>query len=169
MQQSELSIKPLNHEAFKDFGDVIETDNQTAIEINNGNTKRFHDLAKIDVIEDGGRPLISIFRSKSFKFPINIKMMERHPLSSQAFIPFSVVPFLVVVANSREKLAPSDLHVFMTNGLQGVNYHRGIWHHPLIALRKESDFMVVDRGGDGENCEEYWFDESHKILVIDNN
>ncbi|VVE80308.1 Ureidoglycolate lyase [Pandoraea sputorum] len=35
-----------------------------------------------------------------------------------------------------------------------MNYARGVWHHPLLALDEVSDFVVVDRGGDGHNCDE---------------
>ncbi|WP_170836170.1 ureidoglycolate lyase, partial [Pandoraea sp. ISTKB] len=29
-----------------------------------------------------------------------------------------------------------------------------VWHHPLLALHEVSDFVVVDRGGEGHNCDE---------------
>lgn len=48
---------------------------------------------------------------------------------------------------------------------QGVIYHRGVWHHPLIALAAVSDFIVVDRGGAGENCDEYCFPEDEEIVL----
>jgi ureidoglycolate lyase len=41
-----------------------------------------------------------------------------------------------------------------------VNYAKGVWHHPLIALDVRSDFIVVDRGGDGHNCDERTLPES---------
>ena len=165
MQQIELKIESLEYQAFKDFGDVIETENRWLKYINNGMAKRFHDLSEIDVLEDEGRPLINIFRSKCSNYPIRIKMMERHPLSSQAFIPLSPIPFLIVVAAESKSISADNLRVFLTNGQQGVNYKRGTWHHPLIALQKESDFLVVDRGGKGKNCEEFWFDDESKIVV----
>ena len=28
-----------------------------------------------------------------------------------------------------------------------MNYARGTWHHPLLALQAVRDFLVVDRGG----------------------
>ncbi|WP_174990570.1 ureidoglycolate lyase, partial [Pandoraea captiosa] len=40
------------------------------------------------------------------------------------------------------------------------------WHHPLLALHEVSDFIVVDRGGDGHNCDEldlpstYWLTQA---------
>jgi ureidoglycolate lyase len=35
-----------------------------------------------------------------------------------------------------------------------------VWHHPLIALGGVSDFIVVDRGGDGLNLNEQDLAES---------
>ena len=35
-----------------------------------------------------------------------------------------------------------------------MNYARGVWHHPLIVLDREGDFIVVDRGGSQPNCDE---------------
>ena len=165
MQEIELKIESLESYSFKAFGDVIETENRSLKYINNGMATRFHDLAEIDVLEDEGRPLINIFRSKCSSFPVRIKMMERHPLSSQAFMPLSSIPFLIIVAQESSIISVEELRVFISNGQQGVNYRRGVWHHPLIALLNESDFLVVDRGGMGVNCEEFWFDNEYNIVV----
>ena len=169
MQEIELKIESLESYSFKAFGDVIETENRSLKYINNGMATRFHDLAEIDVLEDEGRPLINIFRSKCSSFPVRIKMMERHPLSSQAFMPLSSIPFLIIVAQESNSISAEDLRVFISNGRQGVNYRRGVWHHPLIALKKESDFLIVDRGGKGKNCEEFWFENEYKIVVKSSN
>ena len=52
----------------------------------------------------------------------------------------------------------STLRAFRATGKQGVNYHRGVWHHPLLVLIPDHEFLVADRGGPGENCDEVWFD-----------
>lgn len=148
-----LRIEPLTIEAFEPFGDVIEPDNAREIRlINGGTTTRFHDLAPVDVSAEGGRPLVSIFRGKPFAFPVAISMMERHPLGSQAFMPLSARPFLVAVAPD-DKGRPGTPRVFLGQG-RGVAYNRNTWHHPLLALEDVSEFLVVDRGGEGVNLEE---------------
>jgi len=43
--------------------------------------------------------------------------------------------------------------VFLASPHQGVNYHKGTWHHYCLALHQISDFIVVDRGGVGDNCD----------------
>ncbi|EAU39947.1 ureidoglycolate hydrolase protein [Fulvimarina pelagi HTCC2506] len=150
----ELKTTPLSADAFRPFGEVIETDNASEIRlINKGTTTRFHDIAPVDVSAEGGHPLISIFRGKPFDFPIRIEMMERHPLGSQAFMPLSARPYLIVVAHD-ESGAPGEPVAFLAAPGQGISYHRNVWHHPLLALEEVSDFLVVDRGGKGDNLEE---------------
>ncbi len=154
-----LAIEPLTRAAFEPFGDVIELDGAKQIPINLGTTIRFHDLCKVDVTDEGGRTLVNLFRGQPRVLPFEVKMMERHPLGSQAFIPLDERPYLVVVAPAGE-LDESQIRAFVTRGWQGVNYAKGVWHHPLIALDKVSDFIVVDRGGDGLNLNEQDLRES---------
>lgn len=145
--------KTLTRENFAPFGDVIEvSDKAKNFSINDGFTQRYHDLAQVDVTENNGRTLINIFRSTPLGQPVSIKMMERHPLSSQAFIPMGAQPYLVVVAPKGE-LDITKIEVFLASANQGVNYHKGTWHHYCLALHQVSDFIVVDRGGAGENCD----------------
>ena len=120
--------------------------------INEGFTQRYHDLADVDVTQENGRTLINIFRSTPLEQPVSIKMMERHPLSSQAFIPMGPQPFLVVVAPKGE-MDITKIEVFLASSHQGVNYHKGTWHHYCLALHQVSVFIVVDRGGAGDNCD----------------
>ena len=148
-----LTIEPLTREAFAPFGDVIELEGARQIPINLGTTIRYHDLARVDVTEAGGRPLVNLFRAQPRVLPFEVTMLERHPLGSQAFVPLTDKPYLVVVAPAGE-LDPQAVRAFVTHGWQGVNYAKGVWHHPLIALDVVSDFLVVDRGGEGHNCDE---------------
>lgn len=161
----ELQPQPLTQEAFAPFGDVIETEGARSFLINDGMCERFDDLAAVDVLEAGGRPLISIFRCKPWPLPLTVRLLERHPLSSQAFIPLSADPFLVVVAPPGEAVAPEQVRAFVTNGRQGVNYHRGVWHHPLVAMGKEADFLIVDRGAQDEDCDFVHFEGSTQPVV----
>ncbi|MER0236978.1 ureidoglycolate lyase [Fulvimarina sp. MAC8] len=158
-----LTPIPLTADAFRSFGEVIETDNASEIRlINKGTTTRFHDIAPVDVAAEGGHTLISIFRGKPFDFPVKIVMMERHPLGSQAFMPLSERPYLVVVAPD-ESGKPGEPVAFLAAPGQGVSYHRNVWHHPLLSLQDVSDFLVVDRGGEGENLEEADYETAFEI------
>ena len=149
-----ITPKVLSASAFVPYGDVIELASaKEERAINDGNTIRYHDLAQLSLDKDGGTPLVNIFRSKPVSLPITLKAMEYHPLSSQAFYPLSNHPYLVVVA-PKGCFDESKIEVFLANANQGVNYHPGTWHHYSLALKSTSDFLVIDRGGPEENCEE---------------
>lgn len=153
-----LEIHPLSKEAFAPFGDVIEVEGSDHFLINNGSTERYHDLAKVESVGENARTLINIFRATPLNYPLNIKLVERHPLGSQAFIPMGDQDYLVVVAKAGENVTPADLVAFRASSRQGVNYHMGTWHHPVLALNTVTDFLVVDRGGEGQNCDELYLD-----------
>lgn len=166
--QIQLDIAPLTREAFEPFGDVIETEGAKHFTINNGNTERYHDLARVDVSPEvgHGRTLINIFAAQPLVYPLDVKMVERHPLGSQAFIPLEGRPYLVLVAEaSDEPVNPAALRAFLAQGNQGVNYLKGTWHHPVLALNEAQNFLVVDRGGEGNNCDEFYFGEDVEIVL----
>jgi len=155
-----LTPTVLTPEAFAPYGDVISSETaadaaRSVIGINYGQTTRFHDLAAVDTGQQGGRTGISLFRTTPLALPIRVQIMECHPVGSQAFIPLSGHPYLVVVAPSKisDPTQPDwdQLTAFMARPGQGVNYHPGTWHHYSLALDGESDFLVIDRIADGED------------------
>ena len=149
-----IKAEPLTATAFAPFGEVIETAAHVPRLINAGTAERFDDLAPVDVLANGGRPLISIFKATPRPLPFTVTALERHPLSSQAFYPLDRLPFLVVVAGSLRAPWESRIRVFRASGHQGVSYRRNTWHHALLAIGQTSHFLVIDRGGLGENCDE---------------
>ncbi len=160
----DLSPLPLTADAFAQFGDVIEaSDRAEQIPINYGYTTRFNDLAGIDVGDGGGHAIVSLFRAVPLAPPL-LKIVERHPLGSQAFMPLSGRPYLVAVAPVGEFDA-TKLVVFRAGSGQGVNYAKGVWHHFLLALEGESDFLVIDREGPGENLDEVELSPADQVMV----
>lgn len=161
-----LTIEPLSKAAFAPFGDVIETEGSDYFMINNGSTRRYHKLASVETAEPQDQAIISIFSAQAPDMPVSIRMLERHPLGSQAFVPLLGNPFLVVVAPAGDAPVPGLVRAFLSNGRQGVNYHRGVWHHPVLTIEKRDDFLVVDRSGSGHNCDEHFF-RDEEILLLD--
>jgi ureidoglycolate lyase len=157
-----ITARPLTRENFAPFGDVIETEGAHHYPINNGKCERFHDLARVEAAGPNARVLISIFKGTPYAFPLKLTMVERHPLGSQAFIPLSPRPFLVIVCQDAED-GPGDPHAFLTKPGQGVNYPRNRWHGVLTPIGENQDFVVVDRGGDGKNLEEFHFPQPYEI------
>lgn len=155
---NKIQIQPLTAENFKPFGDVLMTKGNDFFYINEKHTERYHDLAEI---QSDAKVGMSIFKNiKASQFPIEISMLERHPLGSQAFVTMHGQKFVIVVAESLDKDTPdlNKIKAFITNGNQGVNYHAGTWHHPLITLEAPSEFIVVDRIGGSQNCDVYPFE-----------
>ncbi|WP_288131068.1 ureidoglycolate lyase [Microbulbifer sp.] len=154
----ELKAQPLTAEAFAPYGDVIDSRNADSFSINGGKAQRYHDLVQIETLGEEARPLVSIFISEPVELPLELSYLERHPLGSQAFIPMHEERFVIVVAPKGETIDPKDVRAFITDGRQGVNYRAGLWHGVQSVIERKGEFVVVDRGGKGKNCDEYPMD-----------
>ena len=159
-----IVAEPLTREAFAPFGDVIDADGPIRYPVNGGRAERIHDQARVEATGPNARVIISVFRGTPYAFPLRLEMVERHPFGSQAFVPLSQNPFLVVVCHDTGG-RPDRPRAFLTHPGQGVNYPRNTWHGVLTPIGAPQDFLVVDRGGDGPNVEEFHFDEPFEILL----
>jgi ureidoglycolate lyase len=156
----EIRTEPLTAAGFAPYGDVLDVSGEPDKLINQGLCGRYHDRAKL--VYDGGRAGISLFDAVPRSLPYQLAMMERHPLGSQAFLPLSADPFLVVVAPD-DGGRPGRPVAFLSEPYVGVNYHANVWHGVLTPLSAPGRFAVIDRIGPGANLEEYWFDEAYVI------
>jgi len=155
-----LQPQPLTSERFAPYGDVIESVVDRMAAMNAARFERFDDLCAIDMKNDG-RVAVSIARCRvATRLPYRFDMVERHPLGSQAFVPLTPCVMMVVVAPAEESVEAADLRAFVTNGRQGINYHRGTWHMPLIAFDAGQDFLIIDRAADVPNCDQHTLDEA---------
>jgi ureidoglycolate lyase len=157
-----IAVEPLARDSFAPFGQVIEIAGAGHYPINNGMTERYHDLARIELGGVDPRPLLSLVRSQSYALPLTLRMVERHPFGSQAFYPLSPHPFLVVVALD-DHGTPQVPRAFRTAPGQGINIAMNTWHGVLTPLEAAADFLVVDRGGEGNNLEEFFFGTPYLI------
>lgn len=147
-----LRAQPLTPAAFAPFGQVLDTQGDPTKWINQGFCGRWHDLAEIDLTS--GQAGISIFVAEPRALPYTLDLLERHPEGSQAFLPMTEHPFLVIVAPD-DGGAPGAPRAFLTQPGQGINLNRGTWHGVLTPLYAPGRFAVVDRIGPGANLEEY--------------
>lgn len=154
----QIKTEPLTAEAFAPFGDVLDATGDFRL-INAGMCHRHHDRAALD-FGDHGQAGISIFNAVPRSLPYEFNLIERHPDGSQAFLPMSEHPFLVIVAESPDAVP----RAFVTNGQQGINLHRGTWHGVLTPLHAPGVFAVVDRIGQTPNLDEFHFDESWLVI-----
>ena len=147
-----LVAEPLTAEAFEPFGTVIEARGEPTRLINGGLCGRYHDLCAPDVAD--GRVGLSVFDAKPRALPYRLDLLERHPLGSQAFVPMHDEPFLVTVAPDEDG-APGRPLAFLTNGAQGIQIARGVWHGVLTPLAAPAVFAVIDYCGDEPNLQEH--------------
>jgi len=160
----ELTPEPLTAEAFAQFGSVIEaSDDAVKLAINQGHAIRYDALAEIDVEDERGAGVISLFRARPLE-ELVLRTFERHPLGSQSFVPLSGRPYLVAVAPAGD-FDVAKVRIFRAEAHQGVHYRKGVWHHFLLVLDATSDFLVIDRAGPGDNCEEIALAPGDEIRV----
>ena len=161
----EKIFKPtkINRKNFNPYGDLISSDDIDYIDINAGYAKRFDNLANIDTLNGGGKTIVSIFSALKRTFPMKIDMMEKHPLGSQAFIPMKETTFLSFVAPPGESPEISKIQSFIVPPKTGINYKPGIWHFPLIST-EDTNFLVIDRKGNGNNLVIHKFEKENIIL-----
>ncbi len=152
----QITSEPLTQAAFAPFGDVLDATGDHRL-INAGLCRRHHDRAQLDFGDATAG--ISIFKAEPRSLPYAFDLIERHPDGSQAFLPMSQHPFLVIVSRG-----PSDTpRAFLTNGAQGINLHRGTWHGVLTPLHAPGLFAVVDRIGPTPNLEEYHYPKAFTV------
>lgn len=158
MKSIRLNFQPLTDVDFAPFGKVIQKQGQLPEEINYGQTKKYARLARIDVSDDHGHAAVHIYRSRPISLPFKIEFMEYHPLGSQTFMPLHKRPFPIVVAPPAEHLDVESIQGFVTNGKQGIHLHKGVWHHYQLSLDEASEYLVIDRQGEGNNTVEQHLD-----------
>ena len=168
MKTLSLKAEPLTKEAFAPYGDVIETEGARHFGMNDDGMERFYDLANVDVDHaEGGKVVISMtVCNKIDSMPYEMYCIERHPRGSQAFIPMTDSPLIVAVAEPSEKVDITKIKAFVSNGKQGINYNKNVWHMPTICLDKDQRFIIIDRGGKGDNCDLVDLSESKIIISL---
>lgn len=158
----ELRTRPLTQTVFAPFGDVLDASGAPDKIINQGMCGRFHDRANLD-FGPQGRAGISIFKAQLRSFPYTLDLVERHPEGSQAFVPMSQDPFLVIVAKDLDGV-PDTPRAFLTDGTQAINFHRNTWHGVLTPLSGSGLFAVIDRIGTTPNLQEYWLPTQYVVV-----
>lgn len=157
----------LTPEGFAAFGDVVSAGLKAGSSANQGTAVRFDWCAELFNGRDAARPNLAVFRSAPQKLPFTVRLLERHPFSSQAFLPMVCGRFLIMVAPDLSGVPDaSRLRVFVCGPGQGINYHVGVWHHPIVALDVPAEFAMLSwEDGTPQDCVEHHFDAPLQVSV----
>lgn len=159
-------VEPLTTEGFAPFGQVVSAGAGAGSAANQGTAVRYNWAAALQNLRPGAKPNLAVFRSVARTLPLELKLLERHPHSTQAFLPLVVGEMLVCVAPNAADGAPdlAQLRAFVGQAGQGVNYNAGVWHHPIVALHRDADLaMLAWEDGSTGDCEEHWFAEAVEV------
>ncbi|KAJ2833940.1 Allantoicase [Coemansia furcata] len=174
-----ITIEPLTIESFKPYGDVIQLEgNKNVVLANQGTAKRVNYVAKLENLRDASGPALQNARPNMCIFSsaprptvggrFEVKLLERHPYSSQVFMPIfqhgvrnsnpDEPCYLVIVAEngSDDKPDLSTIRAFAANSTQGINYKANSWHSPMVTIGQRVNFVVLvwENGVALQDCDE---------------
>lgn len=167
-----IRTEPLTKEAFAPYGWVISGDRGDVVgkPANQGTAKRFNWLGAVEDLRPGKSRLnLCLFRcSPRIAWPLRVEILERHPMTTQVIVPMNADRYVVLVGRRTETDAPdlASLRAFVATAREGVAYHPGTWHHPLLALDRETDFtsLVWEDEGPGD-CDLVTIPEADRPLL----
>ena len=146
-----IPVVPLEAEAFLPFGQVIQAYKNLPKGIkvtsaNGGTANKYHKLSLLKAFypsDAGATAGISVYRCQALEDVVDgtiaLKTLERHPYTSQAFIPMGSgdgeglndpgCSYLVVVAHDGPDDQPDTqtLKAFLASSAQGIAYNPGVW------------------------------------------
>ena len=146
----QLTCLPLDAAGFGPYGTVVDTVGAQVELINDGTTRRYSDLARVDLLGPGRDPVLGIYQASARRLPLRLLRLERHAQASQVFMPLGQHRFIIVVAPGDQEPVWSSISAFLSSPGQGVCLRRGCWHHGLVALGEGDCFLVIE-GGDYRN------------------
>lgn len=195
-----IRCKPLTSEGFAPYGNVIqawkrdEVPKGVKVVVNDQfKVTRFCDLAPITEsypAEANASTNISVFRAtpreglhRGKPFPVHF--LERHPFTEQTFMPMGLgswegkgeeslpggCAYVTIVAQDKGgKPDPSTVEAFFCETNQGINYHAGVWHHPMLVVGGAVDLACVETQihptNDVRDCELLEYKEPIAIVDI---
>lgn len=151
-----LVPEPLTAAAYARYGSVLMASprGEPGASANLGLALRYDDVARCENRRPAAALQTKVFRSRPVPLERRpLGLLEKHPHSTQYFIPMNASRYLAVVALGGDEPDLRTLAAFVAEGAQGISYAPGVWHHPMLALDKETDFVVlVHEDGTGEDC-----------------
>jgi ureidoglycolate lyase len=164
-----LTSTAITPEAYQPYGDLLSADRDDVAsrEANQGTAARKND--QIAVVHDrpSARANFASFRcAPRTEWPMPIVLLEKHPHSTQTFVPMNASRYVAVVALGGAAPDLATLRAFVVPGGSAVSYRPGVWHHPMIALDQVTDFacLVWEDGTAGDALEHPLLGDERPIL-----
>ena len=161
-----LTAQALTPEAMQPYGWMLDVDqafaNHSARAINAGTSRRADVPGPLTLTGEGGRGMACVFRAQGQPGRGPWRVLERHRLGSQTFVPMAaphkaltergqaIGLLLLALGDSQPEWA--SLRAFWFSAQQAFTLKPGTWHHPLIALM-DFDFCVIERVAAEVDCE----------------
>ncbi len=153
-----LHSQPITSEGFKPYGSLLSSVGSVGVSVNENRGMRFDTAANLVHTTQTSQPKLALYKIEASKWPVDVRILERHSRTAQLFLPMMGGVFLVVVARALDSGGPaiSSLAAFTCAPDQGIVYAPGIWHLPLVAIDEPADFaMLMWENGTSEDCEEH--------------
>ena len=131
-----ITARAINADFFAPYGQLLDVPEKPG---------RYDFQAELFNGRADAKPNLLLVRANAQSLPLDMKLMECHPKSSQAFFPLDVQRYLVLVCPKTADGEPDTarLDAFIVGGAQGINYNPGTWHHPLTVLEGVGHFAAL--------------------------
>jgi ureidoglycolate lyase len=132
-----ILAQPLEQAAFAPFGRVDPAPSEPG--------RLYLDEALADR-EAGLRPSLSLLRLAPTPVDaLRVGALERHPRTSQTFLPLEVGRFLVVVAPAAAdgRPDPDRARAFLAGPGRALTYARGVWHQAMTVLDRPATMAIL--------------------------
>ncbi len=157
-----LSAEPIDPARYAPYGAVVSARaREDARSANHGTALAWDALATLESLRgEQARATASLFRCRGFtESVLEVRLLERHPDSTQMFVPMRAGRYLVVVALGADQPDLATLAAFVVAGPRAITYAPGVWHHPMVALDVETDFVnLLFQDGTARDCDERLYD-----------
>ena len=144
-----ITARPIDTDSFAPYGQLLDVPAKKG---------RYDFQAELFNGRGGAAPNILLARVGAVTLPLDMKVMERHPHSSQAFFPLDAARYIVMVCPDGADGGPDmeRLEAFLIPGDKGINYNTATWHHPLTVLDSDAQFAALV-WEDGSEADTEWY------------
>ena len=140
-----IAVEPITEAAFAPWGVVLAAP---------AHGPRQDRAGLLESTRPGARANLALIRSEPAEAAMPLRRLERHPHSSQAFLPLAVGAYLLVVApDAGGRPDEAALRAFRVPGDAGIEYRRGAWHANMMTAGEPGVFaMLVHEDGSAGDC-----------------